>query len=100
MCDAKPPASLRREQGLRQALQMAYSSFASLQAVLIVALEQRGGVPLLVLNARRQEILGGKIGYLTVQDPEGNVTYSLIPPEPEIEPDAGPLSEAKPEEPS
>jgi hypothetical protein len=86
-------ASLRREFALQQAIAMMKTGVANLQAVLIVALEQRGGVPLLVLASRRAEILKGKTGYSAEQDPAGNVTYSLIPPEEPAAEEAPPAQE-------
>jgi hypothetical protein len=91
-------ASLRREQALVQQIQLRDIFITHLKAVLVIALEQRGGVPLLVLMKRRNEVLE-KGSYNVEQDEQGNVTYSLAPPEPETEPGAE-SPETKPEEPS
>ena len=71
-------ASQRREAALHQRLVLLDGAIRSLQAVLIVALEQRGGVPLIVLAERRAAILSGDgAEYRVEQDESGNVTYSL-----------------------
>lgn len=86
-------ASFRREAALKQQIEIMGTFIAHLKAVLVIALEQRGGVPLLVLMARRLEVLEHG-SYNVEQDEQGNVIYSLPLPES----DAGPPPEAKPEE--
>jgi hypothetical protein len=90
MANGHPSASKRREFLLRQELAIAKEAIRSLQAVLIVSLEQRGGVPLMVLASRRTEILTkGGAAYKIDQNAVGDVLYSLPPAE-----------EKKPEEPA
>jgi hypothetical protein len=85
-------ASQRREMAMRETMAMQAAVIEHLKAVIVIALEQRGGVPLLVLAQRRIEILSAGKTYRFEQTTEGDVTYSLqiepAPAAPAPEPEA------------
>jgi hypothetical protein len=73
-------ASQRRELALRNEIAIRDAIIAHLKAVIVIALEAREGVPLLVLAARRTQILKEGAAYLVALQENEDVLYSLPAP--------------------